>query len=162
MDSFINLVRPWSSLPSMLKLFCTSAVSCLGAVCMYGGCFLQVFFVPFPQGPGSFPYVLLITIQFLALITVYHIVLAVLGVLVLGSDYPLLNGGTALEVCVYPIPAEDLLKAFPQSLHIGYHYLACAGFVVVSFCACVTVSVLCCLFLKVVVAVTIALLVFIN
>ena len=86
MDSFINLVRPWSSLPSMLKLsalvLCPVWVLCIS---MGDGSFRCSLYLS-PQDPGNFPYVLLIAIQVLALITVDHIALVVLGVCVLGSD----------------------------------------------------------------------------
>ena len=105
---------------------------------MYWEWLLQVFFVPFPQGSGIFPYVFLITIHLSTLVTVEDITFAVLGVLILMSDQQLLDGGTSLEVCLYPISAADLLEAFSQSLYIGYHYVACIWFVLVGayFCAC--------------------------
>ena len=55
-------------------------------MCKYGGWFLQVFFVPFPQGSGSFPYVFFITIHLFTLVTVDDITFVVLGVLILKSD----------------------------------------------------------------------------
>ena len=98
---------------------------CLADVHMYGGWFLQAFFVPFPQGSGSLPYVFFIAIHLSTLVTADDITFVILGILILRSDQQLLDGGTSPEICLYPISAADLLKVFPQSLYIGYHYVAC-------------------------------------
>ena len=99
----------------------------------------------FPQCSGSLPYVFFIAIYFSTLETVDGIAFPVLGVLILWSDQQLLNGGTSLEICLYPISAADLLEAFSQSLYIGYHYEAHAGltFVGPDFCISRVVRSLC-------------------
>ena len=81
---------------------------------MHGRWFLQMFFVPFAQGSGGFPYVFFIAIHLSTLVTVDNIAVAVLGVLILRSDQLLLDGGTSLEVCLYPISAADLLEVSPS------------------------------------------------
>ena len=77
---------------------------------MYGGWFLEMFFIPSPQGSGSFPYVFFIIIHPSTLVTVGDMVFVVLGVLILRSDQQLPDGDTSLEVCLYPISAADLLE----------------------------------------------------
>ena len=92
----------------------------------------------FLQCSGRFPYVFFIAIHYFTLVTVDDIAFPVLGLLILTSDQQLHNGGTSLEVCLYPICAADLLEVIPQSLYIVYHFVACAWSALAGpdFCVC--------------------------
>ena len=81
-----------------------------------------------------FPYVFFIVVHLSTLVIVDDIAFVVLGVLILRSDQQLLDDGTSLEVCLYPISAADLLEVFPQSLYIGY--LFCGLCLVCPCCFC--------------------------
>ena len=83
-----------------------------------GGWFLEMFLIPFPQGSGSFPYVFFIAIHFSTLVTLDDITFVVLGILILRSDQQLLDGGTSLEVYLYPMSPADLLEVSPSPWYI--------------------------------------------
>ena len=83
-DSLMVLACPQSSLPMMLKL---SSVMVWPVCCMClwmgEGCF-RCSFLPSPKGPGSFPYVLFMTVEVVTLVAIYDSTFVVLVVLVLG------------------------------------------------------------------------------
>ena len=122
-DSFINLVRPWSSLPMMLKLS-EVALCPVQRLCTW---LLEMFLVPFPR------------VLEVSLCILHHNPLQcignckwhtfpVFGVLVLWSDKQLFDCSTPFEKYLDSILVADVLETLPQSLEIRYHYVACIGF----------------------------------
>ena len=85
-DSFIFLARPWSSLPMMLKFSGVVLCPVWVAVHMDGRGFLQVFLVPYPQGPRCSPYVFFNAYEFLALVHVDISTFLIYRILVFGFD----------------------------------------------------------------------------
>ena len=72
--------------PNDVKVVRCGVVYSLGAVCMDGRGFFEVFPVPFPQRPGCFTYVLLVAGKFPTMIHVNRSTHLIHGVLVLGLD----------------------------------------------------------------------------
>ena len=77
-------------------------------------------FVSFTKGPGSFPYVFLITAQVTTLVPLDGTTLGDHRVFVLGGDQEVLNGSATFEVGLNAIPTTDLFDAFTKTLCVGY------------------------------------------
>ena len=99
----------------------------------------KVFFSSFPEGPCSFPYVLLIACQMVTLIAVYDATFVVLGVLVLGFHKYLPDGGVALEVNLYAILTTYLFDTFSYSCCVRDDNLSYCSFVALCSCGLIVV-----------------------
>ena len=85
-----------------------------------GGRLFKVFLSSLPKGPGSFSYVLFITVEVVTLVAVYDSTFVVLGVLVLGLHEYLFDCSVTLDVNLYTILTTYLFDAFSYSLCIWY------------------------------------------
>ena len=81
-----------------------------------------MFFVSF-KGPGSFPYVFIITGKVPTLIPIDGITLRDHGVYVLGGDQ-VFDGAATFEVSLDTIPTTDLFDTFTKTLCAGYDCVA--------------------------------------
>ena len=81
-----------------VELVGVHGVSCGGAVKMYGGGCLEMFFNPFPQGPARFPYVGTGAVDVGALVLVNDAFLVGFGILILGIAQSCPEGVGTLEV----------------------------------------------------------------
>ena len=87
MDSLIFLAKPCPSLsPYYLEVMLGGGMTCVAAMMMYRGGFLQVLFEPFSKGPCGLPYVFIITGKVTTLEPVYDPTFFGHGVFVLGVD----------------------------------------------------------------------------
>ena len=88
-------------------------------MCMDGRGLLQVFLLPFPQGPGCLSCVLFITCYVVALVTIDDPTLLVLGVLVFGLLEFLFDGCISLEMYLDAILTTNVLKLLAVPLVYG-------------------------------------------
>ena len=79
-----------------------------------------MFLVSFTKGPGSLPYVLIITALVTTLVPVDSTTLVDYRVFVLGGDQESFDGPTTIEVHLNAISTTYLLNAFTKTLCIGY------------------------------------------
>ena len=106
--------------PYYLEVILVSGMACLVAVVMNSRGGLQVLFVSFTKGPGSFPYVLIITTYVPILVPVDGTTLVDHRVFVLGGDQEDFDGSATLEVSLDAIPTTDLFDTFTKTLCVGY------------------------------------------
>ena len=88
-----------------------------------------MFLSSLPEGPGSFPYVLFITVEVVTLVAIYDSTFVVLGVLVLGLHSYLFDGSVTLEMHLYGILTTYLFDAFGYSLCVWNDNLSYCGLV---------------------------------
>ena len=116
MDSLINLVSSWPSLPIMLKLSWISWCP-VDQMCAWIG-------EGSLRGPGCLTDIFFPTVYSSTLVTVYYSTLLLLWVLVLGPCQHLFDGPVTFEVCLYPILCAGAFDAFPQALNIWDNYVS--------------------------------------
>ena len=83
-----------------------------------------MFFVSFTKGPGSFPYVLIITAKVPTLIPIDGITLVDHRVFVLGEYQEVFDGAATFEVSLDVIPSTDVFDTFTKTLCVGYNNMA--------------------------------------
>ena len=110
-------------LPYYLKVILISRMACIVAMMMYRGGILQVLFESFSKGPGSFPYVIIITGKVTTLEPIYGPTFADHGLFVTGGHQWVLDGATTFEVGLYAIPPTDLFIAFTETFCVRYDYM---------------------------------------
>ena len=125
MDFLIYLEKWCPSLPPYyFEVIVIDRVVGLIIVMMNGWRVLQVLFVSFTKGPGSFPYIPIITARVPTLIPVDGISLVDHRVFVLGADQDVLDGAATFEVSLDATSTTDLFDTFTKTLCVGYDYMA--------------------------------------
>ena len=79
-----------------------------------------MFLVSFTKGPGSFPYVFIITGWAATVIPIYSVALVRHRVFVLGGNQETPDGTATLEVGLNAIPTTDPFDTFTKTLCVGY------------------------------------------
>ena len=77
----------------------------------------------FPKDPCIFPYILLMTVQYVTLVPVDYSAFLCDVVLVLGGHQEVLNGAASLEMDLGPYLATNVLEGFASPLGVWYHYV---------------------------------------
>ena len=109
--------------PNYLEVILVGDMACLAIVVMNSRGGLQVLFVSFTKGPGSFPYVLIITTEVLTLVPIDGTTLVDHRVFVLRGDQQVFDGSATLKVSLDAIPTTDLFDTFTKTLCVGHDYV---------------------------------------
>ena len=120
--SFINLLRFWSSLPTVLKFSIVTLWLVVLKVIYRGGC-LQVFFEPLSKCSWGLSNVFFITFHPVTFVSIYDSTFLLDGIVIFWSHQKVLDGIASFKVDLHSMFTACFLYAFTNSFIIWSHHM---------------------------------------